>query len=450
MSSIDILKAETSVLIVGDHTRHDKTPAVLESEGLRTVHCRTGEETLRSFSNHRTDIVILDPSLSDMDGLLVMEKLKALNPRVKIVVCAEQASVESAMAAINKGAFAFLKKDRSDEEFLFHINRATLVGSNEMLEEKVGKRNEELLRINRELEREIEERRLTEEALLESKMFLDNTINGIGDRVFVKDKGHRWVVLNDALCKRLGQSREELVGKEEQLNLANISHELRTPMHAILNFSKFGTKKIDKVPKEKLLHYFAQTNLAGTRLMTLLNDLLDLSKLEAGKMDYQMEEGDVRQIVDTVVSELSTLIKENGQMLKVIEPEFSTRAVCDGYKIGQVVRNLLSNSTKFTPPGKNITISFDQDTIETEYGTSPALRVSVADQGIGIPENELDAVFDKFVQSSKTKTGAGGTGLGLSICYEIVKAHQGKIWTENNPDDGAVFRFLLPYRLVST
>ncbi|MBT6499552.1 MAG: hypothetical protein HOK67_06580, partial [Deltaproteobacteria bacterium] len=110
---------------------------------------------------------------------------------------------------------------------------------------------------------------------------------------------------------------------------------------------------------------------------------------------------------------------------------------------------------KFTPPDKKITISFASQKLpvgnrRTDQETIPALTVKIRDEGTGIPENELESIFNKFIQSSKTKTGAGGTGLGLSICQEIVKAHHGKIWAENNPDGGATFSFILPYESVMT
>jgi two-component system sensor histidine kinase ChiS len=117
---------------------------------------------------------------------------------------------------------------------------------------------------------------------------------------------------------------------------------------------------------------------------------------------------------------------------------------CDHFKIAQVIRNLLSNSIKFSPVGKMILITLSDTTLEKKDRVLPALQVSVFDNGIGIPEGELDSIFDKFSQSSKTKTGAGGTGLGLAICKEIIVAHQGRIWGEHNQPQGSVFRFVLP------
>jgi len=246
---------------------------------------------------------------------------------------------------------------------------------------------------------------------------------------------------------KIAKEEAELANEAKSEFLSNISHELRNPMHQILSYAKYGVEKIDK-PKEKLWHYFNQTKKAGERLMVLLNDLLDLSKMESGRMDYKMENSNLFQIVNEAVSELTPAIEEKNLSLKVIDPSVSTKVSCDSYKIGQVVRNLLSNAIKFTPEEKGIEIEFKRNESINEKNTILSLQISVIDQGVGIPESELTSVFDKFTQSSKTKTGAGGTGLGLSICYEIIKAHGGRIWAENNPEGGATFSFILPYEQV--
>ena len=225
--------------------------------------------------------------------------------------------------------------------------------------------------------------------------------------------------------------------------LANISHELRNPMHQILSYSKYGIDKINR-PKAKLLHYFNQSRKAAERLMVLLNDLLDLSKMESGRMDYILETHNLYQIANEAVSELKPSIEEKNLALNIIDPKISTKITCDYYKLGQVMRNLLSNAIKFTPEKKHIEINFERNLIEGNSQSMPSLQVSVCDQGVGIPDSELTTVFDKFSQSSKTKTGAGGTGLGLPICQEIIKAHGGRIWAENNTFGGTTISFDLP------
>ena len=183
---------------------------------------------------------------------------------------------------------------------------------------------------------------------------------------------------------KIAKEEAELANEAKSEFLSNISHELRNPMHQILSYAKYGVEKIDK-PKEKLWHYFNQTKKAGERLMVLLNDLLDLSKMESGRMDYKMENSNLFQIVNEAVSELTPAIEEKNLSLKVIDPSVSTKVSCDSYKIGQVVRNLLSNAIKFTPEEKGIEIEFKRNESINEKNTILSLQISVIDQGVGIP-----------------------------------------------------------------
>jgi len=218
--------------------------------------------------------------------------------------------------------------------------------------------------------------------------------------------------------------------------LANMSHELRTPLHSILSFASFGIKKYTSAKPEKLLDYFNRIKKSGQTLLELLNDLLDLAKLESRRAIFAFEPSNLGILVISVTNELDTLLSERNLSVRHEVSKFDGEVTLDIDKIKQVLRNLLDNAIKFSPEGGIIDVSV------CLVGSS--VRVSVCDQGPGIPQDELEAVFDKFVQSSKTKTGAGGTGLGLAICDEIIAAHRGRIWAENRPEGGAVFSFEIP------
>jgi PAS domain S-box-containing protein len=233
--------------------------------------------------------------------------------------------------------------------------------------------------------------------------------------------------------------------------LANMSHELRTPMHAILSFSRLGMERAassDEAP-QRIGKYLGRINQSGERLLTLLNDLLDLSKLEAGRMSYEFARCDLREVVEAAVIELHALAREKDITLDVVagfQPEY---ALCDALRIGQVIRNLLGNAIKFTPVGRRVTVELSSEAgglADPEGSGAPreAVRLTVSDEGIGIPEAELQLVFEKFAQSCATKTGAGGTGLGLSISREIVMQHGGLIRAEPAPGGGAAFVAILP------
>lgn len=231
--------------------------------------------------------------------------------------------------------------------------------------------------------------------------------------------------------------------------LANMSHELRTPLHGVLSFAKIGATKATTARPEKLMEYFERVGQSGERLLILLNDLLDLSKLEAGKMVIDKHSQDLQELLQNVVGEFEASIESKSLTLRIDTPTCATMACVDGARVSQVVRNLVSNAIKFTPAGRSIRIGITAAELRDGYRATdtrlvPALCLKVTDEGVGIPEDEMQAIFDKFVQSSRTRTGAGGTGLGLAICKEIVDAHRGAISACNNPHGGATFEVVFP------
>jgi len=232
------------------------------------------------------------------------------------------------------------------------------------------------------------------------------------------------------------KEKAEHANRSKSEFLANMSHELRTPLHGILSFAAFGEKNEATAKPEKVLEYFHKIHHSGKILLDLVNNLLDLAKLESGKMIFKFEPTHVCRLIGKVADEFSSLVSERGLTIHYQEPDSETIATVDRDKIMQVVRNLLSNAVKFSPKGGTINISVGQ--------RDQALRVRVADQGAGIPSAELDTIFEEFVQSSTTKNGAGGTGLGLAISRQIVAAHEGRIWAENQPEGGAVFFIEIP------
>jgi len=227
--------------------------------------------------------------------------------------------------------------------------------------------------------------------------------------------------------------------------LANMSHELRTPRHAILSFAQLGISRSGDTAKTRW--YLDRIDTSGRRLLKLLNDLLDLSKLEAGAMQYEFGSHGVRDIANAAIQESAVLAGER-RIAVVLDAE-NIAAWCDPARIGQVLRNLLSNAIRFSPTDSAVRVSVQAARIGEGAAVVPAVRVSVEDNGVGIPDAELETVFDKFVQSSKTRSGAGGTGLGLAICREIVSQHQGVIQAQATAGGGATIVMFLPREPLS-
>ena len=219
--------------------------------------------------------------------------------------------------------------------------------------------------------------------------------------------------------------------------IANISHELRTPLQSILGFSELGMVRGRQ--HEKLASMFADIHASGQRMLALVNDLLDVSKIESTVGTMHLERTDLRALVREVAREVDPLLAGRQLTLSLSLSEAPMVGRVDPMRFQQVVRNVLANAIKFSPFHGRIEVS-------GETLASGELRISVRDQGPGIPAAEIERVFEAFVQSSQTKDGSGGTGLGLAICRKILEAHGGRIHAENVTGGGTVFHIHLPAR----
>ena len=229
--------------------------------------------------------------------------------------------------------------------------------------------------------------------------------------------------------------------------LSNMSHEIRTPIHGIMNYVDFLVQDWEILDKDQKYEFVTKLHSNSGRLLSLINNLLDLSKLDAGKMEFDMQQENLVEIINDVMQECEALYMNHKDIS--INFTYDDDAKCnitlDRERIAQVIRNLLSNAIKFTPKGKiTLTLSFVKFKKENAHKVQ-GLQLILSDEGIGIPLDELIYIFDKFNQSTKTKTGAGGTGLGLTISKEIIRAHHGLIWAENNANNvGSTFTFIIP------
>lgn len=237
---------------------------------------------------------------------------------------------------------------------------------------------------------------------------------------------------------RQAQRRAEEAHAAKNLFLANMTHELRTPLHGILSFNRFATRKFGKASAEKMKGYFTQIDTNATLLLGLVNNLLDLSKLDAGAMKLTVDpDVDVQRVTADLLSEFSTRYDDKSVRLACDAPDAFGFAA-DRTLLCQVLRNLLSNALKFAPADSTVTLR--------AHLVDDVVQFEVCDEGPGVPVGEEGLIFESFQQSSHTRSGAGGTGLGLAICKNIIELHGGRIWVANAPDGGACFHVHLPRR----
>lgn len=233
--------------------------------------------------------------------------------------------------------------------------------------------------------------------------------------------------------------RNELVERANRLKsefLSGMSHELRTPLHTIIGFTELLEEQIEGPLNEKQQRFIRHIHRDSQHLLALINDVLDLSKIESGRLELQRA---VFPLLESLEETISS-VRPRAQA-KSIEIETQTPAAIDIYadrlRFKQILYNLLSNAVKFTPEGGRISV---------EVSVLPAcVEVCVADTGIGIPASEHQAVFDKFFQvGQKQAGGSEGTGLGLAITRHLVEQHGGTIRLESEPGKGSRFTFTLP------
>jgi signal transduction histidine kinase len=235
--------------------------------------------------------------------------------------------------------------------------------------------------------------------------------------------------------------------------MAKMSHELRTPMHAVLAFARLG---LDTGPDSEMSAILSNIVESGNRLLVLLNGLLDLSKLEAGKTTLVLALHDLESIAREIALQMAPLIAKKHLTLKLEQAAGceSCVATVDRHLIAQLFSNLLANAVRVSSDGGRIVVRFARSQLlaeptDVDAAPRPALEVAFIDEGVAIPEPELESIFDfdGFGQSSGTQSDGAGPGLGLTICREITALHQGTIRATSNETRGATMLVTIPLRM---
>ena len=228
----------------------------------------------------------------------------------------------------------------------------------------------------------------------------------------------------------------EVASQHKSEFLANMSHELRTPLNAIIGFSEVLTDRMFGELNEKQDEYLKDIYTSGTHLLSLINDILDLSKIEAGRMELELTDFDLPTALDNALMLVRERAGRRNITLQMSVDERLGEVRADERKIRQVVLNLLSNAIKFTPECGRIEVA--------AMRKGGSVEVSVSDTGVGIAPEDQEAVFEEFRQVGTSDKKAEGTGLGLTLCRKFIELHGGRIWVKSQVGVGSMFTFTIP------
>lgn len=276
----------------------------------------------------------------------------------------------------------------------------------------------------------------------------------VKDRKYVQDEYNMLSIIANELA--IGISRKRLMDmisvknielenekkKTEDANealkrfVATFSHELRAPLNSIVGFSEILTADLESLPKEKVHDFMKSINYSGKHLQALINDILDLSKIEAGRMELHVEAYPVSYFVESVQRVLQAPLEQKNITLEFNISADIEQLVVDQTRFKQILVNIISNAVKYSHPNSKITVSI--------YRVDTEVAVDVKDEGVGIKPEDLGKLFHAFQQAKNSSAVEEGTGLGLVITKKLVELHGGTIWVESEWGKGSTFRFRIP------
>ena len=350
----------------------------------------------------------------------------------------------SITASQNKQDMALLLQETQEQSESLQQQQYALKSTNEELEEQT----QALKQSEEELRQQAEELRAINEELAEKTTLLEK------QRQDIKKKN-----------KALKMKQKEVSEKAEQLAtsskyksefLANMSHELRTPLNSLIILSELLLENHDKNLNEDQLKTMSVINHASNDLLVLINDILDLSKVEAGKLHIHIEETEIKQVVYSIENQFMPLAqKKHVQFVVEQDSDVPATIQTDRCRLEQILKNLLSNAFKFTEQGTVTLKLYVVDHLTTDQSNKPtaekAIVFSVKDTGIGIPENQHQAIFEAFQQvDASINRKFSGTGLGLAITTQLTKLLNGVVKLESTEGEGSTFTITFPLHQHST
>ena len=367
-------------------------------QGFEVVTAPNATQARRQLDSRRPALIFLDVQMPEESGLALLPQMLRDYPESVVVMMTAYGSEQVAAEALRGGADDYIAKPI------------------------------DLQRLRALLERNLDKQRLRAER--------QSLVARLKD-------SNRYLMRQHAALRRADEEILQINRQLEQSNryksefLANMSHELRTPLNAVLGFSEILLDATMNLTSGERTEFLRNIHSSGQHLLGLINDILDLAKIEAGKMELHAEEMPVAEALQEVTSILEPMARQQGLQLIMAGLADVSVIMADRSKFKQVLYNLLSNAVKFTPPPGQITI--------TVKDSPEHLTVSVHDTGIGMKEEDLPKLFREFEQIDGSYTRRyQGTGLGLALCRRFVEMHGGRIWAESHFGKGSTFTFTIP------
>jgi two-component system, sensor histidine kinase and response regulator len=364
----------------------------LRMPGVKIDTFDSAAPALEAFTATDYDVIISDIKMPGIDGLALLSRVRELRPDTPTLLITGHGEHEFAIEALRGGAYDFVKKPIDRDYFVASLDRALQT---------------------RELRRQVEEQR---QAL-----------------------GRHAATLEQAVRERTRELIEANQVKDTFLSIA--SHELRTPLTSLKGLAQIARLRLTKSGAPEV-SYLEKMERAIGRMETLVDDLVDVSRIDAGKLAFRFSPGNLSDLCRQVVEEQRAASERE---IACSLPADPPTTMLDTDRISQVLANLISNALKFSPPDTTVTVTLQR------HGDEAV--ISVRDQGRGILPEHLPHIFDRFYQAPGTLAHVGskiGLGLGLFISHEIVARHGGRIWAESVLGAGSVFSFALPLAPVAT
>mgnify|MGYP001057391486 CR=1 FL=1 len=381
-----MMQEAAKILVVEDEAGSRLTLCgILEDAGYEVIGVEKGTEALEVIKDGNFNVIITDIKLPDVGGMSVLELGKEIDPDVAVIIMTGYASIETAVNAVNEGAYAYFVKPINMDEM-----KTTIV--NALRQQRLSREN----------------KRLVDDLQRSNKLLFE------------------------------ANSQLRAATEAKSAFLAHMSHELRTPLNAIIGFSDLLIYGVAGEINNQQRQCLEDILSSGKHLLSLINDILDLSKVEAGKIDIRPESLRLADVVDDAVTTVKPMIDESKHKLVISVAEDLPPVYGDRNRLKQILLNLLSNAIKFTPDGGKLSLETSRE--------GNFCKVSMVDNGIGIRKEDQTSIFEPFTQLD-TQPGERkqGTGLGLALTKQLVELLGGKIWVESEYGKGSQFSFTIPF-----